>query len=277
MQMQFASHSLDLSRPQVMGILNVTPDSFSDGGLYNSLDSALAHAERMMSAGATFIDIGGESTRPGADPVSTEQELNRVCPVVEAIRKNLDVVVSVDTSTPEVMRETARLGAGMINDVRGLQRDGAVKAAADTGLPVCIMHMQGQPKTMQTAPSYDDPVQDVLNFLKERIAVVEEAGIPRSRLILDPGFGFGKSLAHNLTLLASLRHFLDQKLPVLIGVSRKSMLGEITGRGVDERCAASIAAATLAAWQGAQIFRVHDVAETVDALKVVAALKGIEK
>ncbi|QCF27390.1 dihydropteroate synthase [Hydrocarboniclastica marina] len=277
MQMQFASHSLDLSRPQVMGILNVTPDSFSDGGRYNSLDSALAHAERMMSAGATFIDIGGESTRPGADPVSTEQELNRVCPVVEAIRKNLDVVVSVDTSTPEVMRETARLGAGMINDVRGLQRDGAVKAAADTGLPVCIMHMQGQPKTMQTAPSYDDPVQDVLNFLKERIAVVEEAGIPRSRLILDPGFGFGKSLVHNLTLLASLRHFLDQKLPVLIGVSRKSMLGEITGRGVDERCAASIAAATLAAWQGAQIFRVHDVAETVDALKVVAALKGIEK
>lgn len=277
MQMQFASHSLDLSRPQVMGILNVTPDSFSDGGLYNSLDSALAHAERMMSAGATFIDIGGESTRPGADPVSTEQELNRVCPVVEAIRKNLDVVISVDTSTPEVMRETARLGAGMINDVRGLQRDGAVKAAADTGLPVCIMHMQGQPKTMQTAPSYNDPVQDVLNFLKERIAIVEEAGIPRRRLILDPGFGFGKSLAHNLTLLVSLRHFLDQKLPVLIGVSRKSMLGEITGRGVDERCAAGIAAATLAAWQGAHIFRVHDVAETVDALKVVAALKGIEK
>lgn len=276
MHMQFASHNLDLARPQVMGILNVTPDSFSDGGRYNELDRALAHAERMVAAGATFIDVGGESTRPGADPVSTEQELNRVCPVVEAIRKNLDVVISVDTSTPEVMRESARLGAGLINDIRGLRREGAVTAAADTGLPVCLMHMQGQPKTMQEAPAYGDPVEDVLTFLRERVSVVEQAGIPRSRLILDPGFGFGKSLAHNLTILANLQPFLDQSLPLLIGVSRKSMLGNITGRDINARTAASVAAAVVAAWQGAQIFRVHDVPETVDALKVVTAIKGME-
>jgi dihydropteroate synthase len=273
MQRQFANHSLDLSHPHVMGVLNITPDSFSDGGRYTDLDEALKQARHMADAGASFIDVGGESTRPGAAPVSVAEELDRVCPVVEAIRARLDIVISVDTSTPEVIRETARLGAGLINDIRALQREGALAAAAETGLPVCMMHMQGQPDSMQDAPRYSDPVAEVLNFLSERTAVAERAGIVRDRILLDPGFGFGKKLAHNLALLHNLKPFLDTGLPLLIGVSRKSMLGQITGRDVAGRLASSIAAATLAAHQGAHILRVHDVAETVDALKIVMALK----
>lgn len=276
MHKQFANLTVDLSRPRVMGILNITPDSFSDGGHYNQLDQALARAEQMATAGAAFIDVGGESTRPGAAPVSPAEEMDRVCPVVEALAGKLDVVISVDTSTPDVIRESARLGAGMINDVRALQREGALASAAATGLPVCLMHMQGQPDSMQDRPHYQDPVQEVLGFLRARAEAAMQAGIAREGLILDPGFGFGKSLAHNLALLADLKPFLDTGLPLLVGVSRKSMLGKITGRDVDERLASSIAAATLAAYQGAHILRVHDVGETVDALKIVEALKGLD-
>lgn len=276
MHRQFANRTIDLSQPQVMGILNVTPDSFSDGGLFHGLDRALAQADRMAEAGATFIDVGGESTRPGATAVSTAEELERVCPVIEAIAARIDVVISVDTSNPEVIRESARLGAGLINDVRALRRDGALAAAAQTGLPVCLMHMQGEPGSMQERPVYQDPIAEVMAFLQERIEAAEQADISRGRLILDPGFGFGKKLDHNLALLANLKPFLDTDLPLLIGVSRKSMLGAITGREVDNRLAASIAAATLAAYQGAHIVRVHDVEETVDALKIVKALKGLD-
>lgn len=276
MPITFASHTVDLSRPQVMGVLNVTPDSFSDGGRYHDLSQALAQAERMAKAGARFIDVGGESTRPGASPVSTAEELARVCPVVEAIARELDVVISVDTSTPEVMRESAKLGAGLINDVRALGRDGALAAAAATGLPVCLMHMQGEPDSMQQQPAYENPLQEVLGFLQARVEAAQQAGISREHLLLDPGFGFGKTLAHNLALLRNLQPFLDIGLPLLIGLSRKSMLGKITGRDVDQRLAASLAAATLAAYQGAHILRVHDVAETVDALKIVTALKGLD-
>lgn len=276
MHRQFANRTIDLSQPQVMGILNVTPDSFSDGGLFHGLDRALAQADRIAEAGATFIDVGGESTRPGATAVSTAEELERVCPVIEAIAARIDVVISVDTSNPEVIRESARLGAGLINDVRALRRDGALAAAAQTGLPVCLMHMQGEPGSMQERPVYQDPIAEVMAFLQERIEAAEQADISRGRLILDPGFGFGKKLDHNLALLANLKPFLDTDLPLLIGVSRKSMLGAITGREVDNRLAASIAAATLAAYQGAHIVRVHDVEETVDALKIVKALKGLD-
>lgn len=256
-----------------MGVLNITPDSFSDGGRFNELDRALSQAQHMADAGASFVDVGGESTRPGAAPVSVAEEMDRVCPVVEAIRARLDVIVSVDTSTPEVMRESARLGAGLINDVRALRREGALAAAAESGLPVCLMHMQGQPDTMQKAPHYDNPVMEVLEFLQARVTAAEAAGIGRDRILLDPGFGFGKRLAHNLALLNNLKLFLDTGFPLLIGLSRKSMLGQITGREVTERLASSLAAATLAAYHGAHILRVHDVAETVDALKIVKALK----
>lgn len=273
MQRQFGNRSIDLAQPRVMGVLNVTPDSFSDGGRYNTLELALTQARRMADAGAAFVDVGGESTRPGARPVSTAEELDRVCPVVEAIAKQIDVIISVDTSTPDVIRETAKLGAGLINDVRALRREGALEAAAESGLPVCLMHMQGQPENMQNAPDYGDPVSDVLAFLEARAQAATQAGIGRERLLLDPGFGFGKTLAHNLALLRDLKPFLDTDLPLLIGLSRKSMLGQITGRETSERLAASIAAATLAAHQGAHILRVHDVAETVDALKIVSALK----
>ena len=273
MKMNFAGRELDMSRCHVMGVLNVTPDSFSDGGQYNRPDAALVRARQMVADGATFIDIGGESTRPGATPVSLQEELDRVCPVVEAAARELDAVISVDTSAPEVMAETAKLGAGLINDVRALQRDGAPEVAAKAGIPVCIMHIQGEPDTMQDRPEYRNVRREVSAFLTERIRVAEQAGIRPENILLDPGFGFGKSLEHNLQLLASLEQMHILGHPLLVGVSRKSMLGHITGREGNERLPASLAAATIAAMKGASIMRVHDVRETVDAIRVVAAVK----
>ncbi len=273
MKMNFAGRELDLSFCHVMGILNVTPDSFSDGGQFNSVEAGLRRARKMVADGATFIDVGGESTRPGAAQVSTQEELDRVCPVVEAIARELEVVISVDTSNPMVMAETVRLGAGLINDVRALQRDGAPEVVADAGVPVCIMHIQGEPETMQDLPRYRNVRRDVSSFLTERMRVAEGAGVLPENIILDPGFGFGKSVEHNLQLLASLEQMHLLGHPLLIGVSRKSMLGAITGREVNERLPASLAAATISAMKGASILRVHDVRETVDAVKVVTAVR----
>lgn len=267
------SRLLDLSRPQVMGILNVTPDSFSDGGRYRRLDAALHHAEAMVRAGATLIDIGGESTRPGAPPVSPQEELERVAPAVEAIARELDVTISVDTSTAEVMRESARLGAGLINDVRSLQRPGALAAAAASGLAVCLMHMRGEPGNMQDDPQYPDIHAEVHDFLAERLAVCEAAGISRERIVLDPGFGFAKTLEHNLRLFQHMERLHEFGLPLLVGVSRKSMIGKVLDRTVDERLYGSLALAALAVAKGAQIVRVHDVAETVDVVRMIAAVE----
>ncbi|MNQ05172.1 Dihydropteroate synthase [compost metagenome] len=267
------SRSLDLSRPQVMGILNVTPDSFSDGGCFNHLDAALRHAEAMVRAGATLIDIGGESTRPGAPPVSAQEELERVAPAVEAIARELDVIISVDTSTAAVMRESARLGAGLINDVRSLQRPGALQAAADSGLPVCLMHMRGEPGNMQDDPQYPDIYAEVHDFLAERMDVCAQAGIPRERVVLDPGFGFAKTQAHNLRLFQQLERLHEFGLPLLVGVSRKSMIGRALDRPVGERLYGSLALAALAVAKGAQVVRVHDVAETVDVVRMIAAVE----
>lgn len=273
MEMNFAGRVLDMSRCHVMGILNVTPDSFSDGGKFNAPNAALARARQMVADGAAFIDVGGESTRPGASEVSVQEELDRVCPVVEAIARELDVVISVDTSAPAVMTETASLGAGLINDVRALQRPGAPEAAAAAGIPVCLMHIQGEPDSMQDNPRYRNVRRDVSSFLTERMRVVEAAGVKPEDIILDPGFGFGKRVEHNLALLASLEQLHILGHPLLVGMSRKSMLGHITGREVNERLPASVAAATIAAMKGASVIRVHDVRETVDAVSVVAAMK----
>ncbi|WP_025164689.1 dihydropteroate synthase [Pseudomonas taeanensis] len=270
------SRFLDLSRPQVMGILNVTPDSFSDGGRYGQRDAALRHAESMVLAGATLIDVGGESTRPGALRVSPAEELERVAPVVEAIAAELDVIISVDTSTPAVIRESARLGAGLINDVRSLRRDGALEAAADSGLPVCLMHMRGEPGTMQQSPEYADVLSEVRDFLAQRIAVCAAAGIAAERIILDPGFGFAKALEHNLSLFKRLESLLDLGRPLLVGVSRKSMIGGVLGHEVGERLFGSLALAALAVTKGAHILRVHDVAETVDVVRMIAAVEAAE-
>lgn len=267
------ARTVDLSAPVVMGVLNVTPDSFSDGGRFNQLDAALQQAEQMLADGVAFVDVGGESTRPGAAPVSAQEELDRVLPVVEAIVARLDVAVSVDTSTPLVMREAARAGAHLINDVRALRREGALQAAAATQLPVCLMHMQGEPGTMQRDPRYGDVVAEVKGFLRERVAASEAAGIPRSRLLLDPGFGFGKTVAHNLRLLARLEEVAAEGLPVLAGMSRKSIFGKLLGREVGERLAGSLAVAVMAAERGACLVRAHDVRETVDALRMVQAVR----
>jgi len=255
-----------------MGILNVTPDSFSDGGkLYSServdLSKTLAAVETMLNEGADIIDVGGESTRPGAAEVSVQEELDRVIPVLEAIKSRFDTVVSVDTSTAEVIAEAAKKGAGLLNDVRALRRDGALQAAAATELPICLMHMQNQPKTMQVAPVYDDVVKDVLDFLADRTMVCEAAGIRRDRILIDPGFGFGKTLAHNLQLFKAIDQFVASGHPVLVGVSRKSMIGQMLGIDApDERVIGSVALAMLAAQRGAAILRVHDVKETKQAL-----------
>lgn len=278
MPLQFGDSALDLSQPRVMGILNTTPDSFSDGGQHYRngrlcLDLVLTRAQQMLNEGADIIDVGGESTRPGAAPVSEAEELERVVPVVEVLVRELGAIVSVDTSTPAVMREAAVAGAGMLNDIRALQRDGALHAAAATGLPVCLMHMQGQPATMQEGPRYRDPVDDVKQFLRERVSACEQAGIARQRLVLDPGFGFGKNLNHNLELLRRLPEFAELGCPLLVGLSRKSMLGELLGRDVSERLPGSLALAMAAAERGASIIRVHDVAATADVLKVLRALK----
>ncbi|MBA7930401.1 dihydropteroate synthase [Klebsiella sp. RHBSTW-00215] len=263
--------TLDLSHPHVMGILNVTPDSFSDGGTHNTLVEAVKHANLMINAGATIIDIGGESTRPGAADVSVEEELARVIPAVEAIAQRFEVWISVDTSKPEVIRESARVGAHIINDIRSLTEPGALEAAAETGLPVCLMHMQGQPKTMQEAPKYADVFADVERFFVEHIVRCEQAGISKEKLLLDPGFGFGKNLSHNYELLARLGEFHHFGLPLLVGMSRKSMVGQLLNVGPTERLNGSLACAVIAAMQGAQIIRVHDVKETVEALRVVEA------
>ncbi|WP_444943555.1 dihydropteroate synthase [Microbulbifer sp. ZKSA006] len=268
-----AKHTLDLTQPVVMGVLNTTPDSFSDGGHYyasGSLDLSLAlqRAEQMLSEGATILDIGGESTRPGATPVSEQQELDRVVPVVEAIKANFDAIISVDTSTPAVMRESAAAGAGLINDVRALERPGALEAAAETDLAICLMHMQGQPGTMQDDPSYTDVVGDVARYLQARVERCIGLGVARDRLIVDPGFGFGKTDAHNLALLRNLSQLAPADMPILAGLSRKSMIGRLLDRDVDGRLPGSLALAMLAAQRGAKILRVHDVAETVDVLRM---------
>ncbi|MDG9922070.1 MULTISPECIES: dihydropteroate synthase [unclassified Pseudomonas] len=270
------SRVLDLAQPQVMGILNVTPDSFSDGGRFAARDAALRHAAQMMAAGATLIDIGGESTRPGARPVSSVEELERVAPVVEAIAAELDVIISLDTSTPAVMREGARLGAGLINDVRALRRDGALEAAADSGLPVCLMHMLGEPGNMQQNPQYRDVVGEVRDFLAQRMAACVEAGIPAERIVLDPGFGFAKTLAHNLSLFKRLEVLHELGRPLLVGVSRKTIIGQALGREIHERLSGGLALAALAVAKGACILRVHDVAETVDAVRMIAAVQAAE-
>ena len=276
-----AGRQLDLSRPQVMGVINTTPDSFSDGGtLYQrdqlDLEMALDRARQMVTSGATILDIGGESTRPGAAPVTAAEEMDRVLPLVEHIAAELDVVISVDTSNPALMREAAALGAGLINDVRALQREGALEAAAATGLPVCLMHMQGEPGSMQANPHYDDVVAEVSGFLQQRVQACEQAGITRDRLLLDPGFGFGKSVEHNLALLKDLPRLASTGLPLLVGLSRKSLIGKLLGREVDERLPASLALAVLAAERGAAIIRTHDVRETSDALAMSAALTNLE-
>ena len=267
---------LDLAHTHVMGILNVTPDSFSDGGRFAALDAALRHAEAMVQAGATLIDVGGESTRPGAPVVSPQAELDRVAPVVERIARELDVIISVDTSAPMVMTEVARLGAGLINDVRSLRREGALQAAAATGLPVCLMHMLGEPGDMQDNPHYDDLVGEVSAFLADGMARCAAVGIGPERIVLDPGFGFAKTLQHNLSLFKHMEALHALGRPLLVGVSRKSMVGQTLGRPVAERLYGSLALAALAMTKGARILRVHDVAETVDVVRMIAAVDSAD-
>ena len=275
-QLDCAGRILRLDRPQVMGIVNVTPDSFSDGGAHDTTDAAVAHALRLVEEGADVLDIGGESTRPGAAEVEVEEELRRVVPVIERLAAQVAVPISIDSSKPEVMRAAVQAGAGMINDVYGLRREGALDAAAALGVPVVLMHMQGEPRSMQAAPQYDDVVGEVHRFLAERIFAAEMAGIPKQRIVVDPGFGFGKDTAHNLQLLAQFERFVELGVPVLAGLSRKRSIGELTGRDVPaDRVAGSVAAHLIAAQRGAAIVRVHDVAATVDALKVWNAVAAV--
>ena len=266
--------TLVLDRPHVMGILNVTPDSFSDGGKFNSLDNALQQAERMIQAGVSIIDIGGESTRPGAPDVSLEEELARVIPAIKAIRAKFDVWISIDTSKAEVMRQAVEAGADLINDVRALQEPGALQVAADANVPICLMHMKGQPRTMQANPSYDDVLQDVEAFLQERVEACEAVGISKDQLILDPGFGFGKTIEHNYHLLAHLEKFHSLGLPVLAGMSRKSMIFKLLDKVPADCMVASVTCATIAAMKGAQIIRVHDVEETLEAMKIIEVMNN---
>ncbi|MDO5055424.1 dihydropteroate synthase [Pasteurella oralis] len=259
---------LDLSTPQIMGILNFTPDSFSDSGQFFALDKALFHVEKMLKAGATIIDIGGESTRPMADEVSLEQELERVLPIVEAVNHNFDCWISVDTSKAEVMKATAQVGMDLINDIRALRETNALETAVKLDLPVCLMHMQGQPRTMQNNPQYDDVVADVFSFLQQRTAQCIQAGVRKENIIWDMGFGFGKTVEHNYKLLQNLPHFCAAGVPVLAGLSRKSMIGAVLDRTVEQRIVGSVAGALIAAMNGAKILRVHDVEETADALKI---------
>ena len=272
MEIRFQNQVMDLSFPQVMGIVNMTPDSFSDGGNYNTLDDAMRRVDNMIQAGATFIDVGGESTRPGAAQVSTSEELDRVIPLVEKIARYFDVWISVDTSKPEVITESAKAGAHLINDIRALTLPGALQAAQKTELPVCIMHMQGDPKTMQNAPHYQQDIyQEVDSFFEEHIKQCVAAGIAREKIILDPGFGFGKTLTHNYRLLATLEKFHHFNLPILVGMSRKSMVGQVLNVPPKERVLGSVSCAVIAAMKGAQIIRVHDVKETFDAMRIVQA------
>ncbi len=275
--MNFAGVELDLNLPQVMGVVNVTPDSFSDGGsLYAndalSVAAAVDRAAIMVQEGASIIDVGGESTRPGADAVSVDEELSRVVPVIEALRSRFDVAVSIDTSTPQVITCAAQAGTGLINDVRALQSEGALQAAADTELPICLMHIQGEPKTMQQEPYYDDLFADIGSYFEQRIQACQAVGIDRDKLILDPGFGFGKTLQHNLQLLQSMQRLQNFNLPVLVGMSRKSMIGNVLNKPVDGRLYGGLAVAVLALERGAAIVRTHDVGATVDALKMTQAV-----
>ena len=270
-----AGKRLDLARPQVMGILNITPDSFSDGGDFFSLDSALEQARKMVQEGAAIIDVGGESTRPGAESVALEQELERVIPVIEAITSELPVPVSIDTSKPEVMRAAVNAGAGLINDVMALREPGALDAVRELEVPVCLMHMQGEPRTMQHAPVYGDVIEDIKAFLLARIEACVAAGISRDKLLVDPGFGFGKTLEHNLLLLKRLHEFDELGAPLLVGISRKSMIGALLDATVEDRLYGSLAAALLAVEQGAGIVRTHDVKATVDVLTVAAAVRAV--
>ena len=275
-----AGRSLDLTRPLVMGVINTTPDSFSDGGtLYSGsrldIDRAMTRARDMVEAGAAILDIGGESTRPGAQPVTPDEEMDRVLPLVERISAELAVVVSVDTSTPALMRAAASAGAGMINDVRALTRAGALEAAASTGLPICLMHMQGEPGNMQLAPQYVDVVTQVRDLLLDRVAACERLGIVRERLLLDPGFGFGKTVSHNLQLLRGLPQLAALGFPLLVGLSRKSMIGKLLGRDTGERLPASLALAVMAVERGATIIRAHDVAATADAVAMWSGLQDL--
>jgi dihydropteroate synthase len=275
MQFQCGRFRLDLGRPVVMGILNVTPDSFSDGGRFGDAGAAVAAGERIAAEGAAIVDVGGESTRPGSKPVDEAEELRRVIPVIERLAERLAVPVSVDTRKPGVMRRAIEAGASMVNDVGALRAPGALAAIAGSDAAVCLMHMRGEPGTMQDAPRYDDVLTEVRNFLAARVAACEAAGIARERLAIDPGFGFGKALEHNLALLAGLPALAEAGLPVLVGVSRKRMVGAMTGRGEGERLAGSLAAAVVAVERGASIVRAHDVHETVDALAVVAAVRAM--
>jgi len=277
MLLRCGSRTLDLSTPIVMGVLNVTPDSFSDGGRYTVCDAAVAHALRMIEEGAALIDIGGESTRPGAQAVDADEEIRRVVPVIEALAARANALISIDTSKPAVMTAAVRAGATFINDARALREPGALEAAAASGAAVCLMHMQGEPRTMQVEPRYGDVVVEVRDFLRERAAGCMAGGIAKDRLVLDPGIGFGKRLEHNLALLAALPSLVALGWPVLVGVSRKSMFGALLGRAVDERVAGGVAMATAAVLSGASIVRTHDVAPTVDAVKVAVALKEAEK
>lgn len=275
MKLACGKYHLTLDRPLVMGIVNVTPDSFSDGGRHLLRDAAVAHARQLLAEGADMLDIGGESTRPGAQPVSAQDELARVLPVIEALRSD-NVPLSIDTWKPEVMRAAIAAGASMVNDINALQAPGALQAVADSEAAVCLMHMQGEPQTMQQAPHYERVVEEVRAHLQHRIEAIEAAGIARNRIVIDPGFGFGKTLAHNLDLLRHLDALAALGVPVLAGLSRKSMLGAITGQPVENRVHASVAAALLAVQRGARIVRVHDVQATVDALKVWQAVVGKE-
>lgn len=272
MTMLHLGGELSLECPAVMGILNTTPDSFSDGGRFTAVSEALGHVRRMVEEGAAIVDVGGESTRPGASAVGEQEEIDRVAPVIEAIRAEFDVPVSIDTSKPGVMRAAVAAGAGMINDVRALRMDGALDAAVELQLPVCLMHMRGQPRTMQQNPRYDDAVAEVTAFLRGRVAECVNAGLAEELLVVDPGFGFGKTPSDNIELLANLRQLLDIGRPLLVGVSRKSMLGVLTGREVGERLPASLAAAVMAVDRGAHIVRAHDVGETVDAMRIAGAI-----
>ncbi len=268
MKLTAKTKTLDLSSPQIMGILNFTPDSFSDSGQFFQLDKALVQVETMLQQGASIIDIGGESTRPMAEEVTLEQELERVIPLVEAVRQRFDCWISVDTSKARVMQEAANAGMDLINDIRALREPNALQTAVQLGLPVCIMHMQGQPRTMQLNPHYDDVVADVLKFMQQRTEQCLTSGIKKENLLWDPGFGFGKSVQHNYRLLQQLSVFCEQGYPVLAGISRKSMIGAVLDKTVEQRMVGSVSAALIAAMKGACILRVHDVGETADALKI---------
>lgn len=274
MRLHCGRHTLNLDIPVVMGVLNVTPDSFSDGGRFIELPAALDQAERLAAEGAAIIDIGGESTRPGAPSVEIEEEMRRVIPVIERLVGRLALPVSVDTSKPEVMRAAIAAGASMINDVTALRAPGAIEAVAESDVALCLMHMQGEPRTMQNAPRYTDVLAEVRDFLRGRVACCVKAGIAVSRLVIDPGFGFGKTLEHNLELLRRLPELAADGYPVMAGLSRKSMIGKLTGRADGERLGGSLALATLAVLSGARIIRAHDVAPTVDAIRIVTAIGG---